>query len=385
MTRDYLDELAEIRAQDLERVLRELPHTGARIDLDGREYLNFSSNDYLDLANHREVMRAAQDAVAIYGCGATASRLMTGHLSIHAQLESAIATLVRKETALLFPSGYQTNLALLSTLAGRGDTIYSDQLNHASIIDGARLSRADIRVYPHGDHEALRERIAQDTGSGRRFIVSDAIFSMDGDAAPVRELRAIADAHDALLIIDEAHAVGLYAEGAGWCIEQGVTPDVTVGTLSKSLGTGGGFVATSTTLRDYLLNRARPFIYSTGLSPANAGAGLAATRIIQQSPGLGPALLDKARAFRSSLRARDIHVAEADSPIIPIVVGENQVALDLAARLRENGIIATAIRPPTVPLGTARLRLTVTLGHSDADIARATALIAKHLSTSTTV
>ncbi len=369
------DALNRLDERGQRRSLRALPGAGGVIEHGGRRITNLSSNDYLDLSNDPRVMRGACEAIAEFGCGATASRLMSGNLSIHDTLEERLASLVGQESSLIFPSGFQTNLAVVSSLMSAGDVIFSDELNHASIIDGARLAKADVCVYRHNDVAHLNELLAARPVGGRRMIVSDSVFSMDGDLADVVELERLARAFGALLLIDEAHAIGVFGEGAGLCKQLGVQPDLVSGTMSKSLGTGGGFIALSRELRDYFINVARPFIFSTGLSPANAGAALAAIDVIEAERGMGAALLSRAKAFHASLRDAGLDVGENESQVIPLMVGDNSTSMNLSAELLERDLLAVAVRPPSVPEGTARLRLSVTLAHTDAMLAEAAGLI----------
>lgn len=374
-------ELDAIRADGRWRSLTLAGGAGGTFTEHGRTVLNFSSNDYLDLATDPRVIAGAQRAAAEYGCGATASRLMAGHLPIHATLEQRLAALTGQPAALLFPTGFQANLGVLTALGGAEDVIFSDALNHASIIDGARLARAQVAVYRHADTVHLAALLEQHASARRKIIVTDAIFSMDGDCAPLTEIAALARAHEAMLIVDEAHAVGVYGAGGGLCRELGIVPDVVVGTLSKALGSAGGFAATSPLVRDLLVNRARAFIYTTGLSPANAGAALAALDVLAEHPALGATLRQRAAAFAKALAAEGLDVPVRDVPIVPIALGGNEATMQAAQALREAGLWVTGIRPPTVPEGEARLRLTVTLAHSDAALADAAKAIGATLRT----
>lgn len=375
----YDDDLNTIREDGRWRFLRQWRGAGGVFHHEGRRYLNFSSNDYLDLANHAALKTAVRDTLEAYACGATASRLMSGNMGIHEALEQAVASLCGQEAALVFPSGYQTNVGVLSSLAGRGDMIFSDALNHASIIDGARLSRAEIQVYRHNDLEHLTALLAATPTTGRRIIVTDSVFSMDGDLAPVVALSVLARQYDAAFVVDEAHAVGIWGEGGGVCKGLGVRPDLITGTLGKSLGSGGAFAAGGAVFRDLLINKARSFIYSTGLTPMNAAAGLAAVKLIEEEPSMGQALLDRSAYFQEQLAVRGVPIVRSDTQIVPIMVGDNQRAVDLSEALLAEGLIVTAIRPPTVPEGTARLRFSVTLGHGEEDLRAAAELVARVL------
>jgi 8-amino-7-oxononanoate synthase len=379
-------ELAALQAQGLLRELRPLPAAGGRIALDGGgELLNFSSNDYLNLAGDARLKGAAAAAVARLGCGATASRLMTGTLDLHGELEGALARLTGMPCALVFGSGFLANLGLLTALAGARDAIFADRLNHASLVDGARMSGARLHRYRHADAAhlgELLERSAKHEPAERRIVVTDSIFSMDGDAAPLEAIAALAKRHGALLVVDEAHAIGVNGGGGGLCraLPPEARPDFVVGTLSKALGSYGGFVATSPQWRDWLINRARPFIYSTALPPACLAAALAAIGIIEAEPGMGEELLGRARRLAALLAERGIAVpGSIVSPILPVKVGDNHRALALAEALRGRGVLAVAVRPPTVPEGTARLRLSVTLAHGEADLRAAADAVADAL------
>jgi 8-amino-7-oxononanoate synthase len=335
----------------------------------------FSSNDYAGLARDPRVVAAAQAALAAHGAGASASRLMAGQLDIHAQLEAALAGFLGVEAALVFPSGYQANIGVLTALAGRDAAIYSDALNHASLIDGARLSRAVVHVYPHNDVGALEELLARDAGTGRKLIVTESVFSMDGDCAPVAALHDCAARHGAWLVVDEAHAIGVFGEGRGLCAARGAAPDVVLGTLSKALGSQGGFAACTRDVRDLLINMARTFIFSTGLAPACAGAALEAINILAAAPALAGEALERAAHFRAALRACGLE-APGEAHIVPIVLGSEAATMRAAEGCRARGVLAHGIRPPTVPPGACRLRLSVSRLHTDGQLSWAAAQIA---------
>ncbi|MCH8204095.1 MAG: 8-amino-7-oxononanoate synthase [Candidatus Hydrogenedentes bacterium] len=372
----FNNELAALEEDGLKRRLAALPAVGGKLSIDGKQVLNFSSNDYLDLANDPRLKEAAMAAVDAYGCGATASRLMAGDLVLHEQLETRLAKLVRHEASLVFASGFQANLGAITTLAGEDGVIFSDELNHASIVDGCRLAKAQVLVYRHRDMEHLEELLRSCQDAGRRVVVSDAVFSMDGDLAPVTSLRGLADRHGAYLLIDEAHGLGVFGRGAGLCAERGVRPDVIVANMTKALGSGGGFVAASRDFIDLLLNTARSFIFSTGLAPACAGSALRAVEIVEAEPGLGQELLRRSRSFRDVLQGKGFDIPDHPSQIIPLVIGSNQAAVAISDALLEQGVLITAVRPPSVPEGTARLRLSTTLAHAENDLRRAADVIA---------
>lgn len=369
-----LDTLRALDAAGLRRTLVSQSGVGGRLLQGGREILNFSSNDYLALARHPEVTAGSIRAVREWGNGATASRLVAGTLDLHGMLERELAEFKRYPAALLFGSGYMANVGLLSALAGPDCDVLVDRLAHASVMDGARLSGARFRRFRHNDVEHLERLLAKRAGSGLCVVVTESVFSMDGDLAPLAELARVCAGVDALLVVDEAHATGVFGEcGAGRVSEEGLEAGVAVsmGTLSKGLGGYGGFVACSEAMRELLVNRSRAFIYSTAPPPAVAGAALAALSIVRGSPGLGAGLLALAREFRDRLRGAGLDTGESESQIVPVMVGDSARAVSLSARLRERGVLGVAIRPPTVPEGTARIRLSVTLAHGEADIERA--------------
>ena len=374
------DELALIEQAGLRRVLHSLPASGGKLRVDGRWILNFSSNDYLDLAGDARVKAAAVAAIERFGCGATASRLMGGQLDLHEQLEAAVAKLVGGASALVFGSGFLTSLGVITALANRHDEIFADRLNHASLVDGAALSGAKVHRYRHLDLAHLEAMLRRSPGAppGRRLIVSDSVFSMDGDIAPLPQLQALADQYEAMLIVDEAHAIGVMGSGGGVCRQQAdhVHADVVLGTLSKALGSYGGLAVCAPTTRDFLINRARSFIYSTASPPASLAAARAAIDIVLAEPTLGATLLANARYFHGLLLEQGFELTPFATQIIPVHLGDNDKALAFARLLEARGILAKAIRPPTVPAGTARVRLSVTLAHGRADLACAAAELA---------
>ena len=364
-------QVQKLRQQGLLRTLQPFDTTAGQTTHNDQPLLNFSSNDYLDLANDSRVKQAAIDGVTKAGCGGVASRLMCGTLVEHEQLEAGLSELTGGESALTFGSGFLTNLGVLTALAGRDTVLFTDRLNHASLVDGAQLSRARVCRYNHVDMDHLARLLTQHAPAARKIIVSDSVFSMDGDIAPVETLAELAAAHDAILVIDEAHAIGVFGcRGAGVCKQLGVQPDILVGTLSKSLGSYGGFAVCSRVLREVLINRARSFIYTTALPPACITAATRAIEIIRSEPQLGPRLLAQASQLGEQLTEAGFSVGDVTSQIIPIHIGDNQQSLDIAGQLMDCGILVTAVRPPTVPAGTARLRLSVTLAHTTDDFAK---------------
>lgn len=350
---------------------------GARIRYRGREFVNFSSNDYLDLAADPRLARAAMAAARKYGTGAGASPLVSGYLPPVRKLERDLARWEGAEAALVFSSGYAANLAAVSTLAARGDAIFSDQLNHASLIDGSRLSRARVHVYRHSDPEHLESLLREHGSAARhRLVVTDGLFSMDGDLAPLAELIKLANRHDYLLLVDEAHATGvLGAHGRGVSeLAPATNRLVKLGTLSKALGSQGGFICGSGILMSWLVHHCRPYIFSTALAPPAAAAARQALRIVAAEPERRQRVLALAESLRAGLQklgyAEKSRWRTSCSQIVPIVVGGARAATQLSARLERLGLLVPAIRPPSVPAGTSRLRISLTAGHTEEDVAR---------------
>jgi len=340
-----------------------------------RELIDFSSNDYLALAEHPALLAAAQEALHRFGAGSGASRLMSGDLAMHHELEEAVASLKGKEAALTFGSGYMANAGIIPALTARHDLIFSDRLNHASIHDGCRLSGARLVRFRHNDLNHLEELLKEKRGgTGTALIVVESIYSMDGDRCPLRELVALKERFGCLLMVDEAHATGVFgAKGGGVSEEDGVSRgvDLAMGTFGKALGSYGAYVAGNRELIDYLVNRARSFIFSTALPPAVAAASLAAVRLIRQEPRLRHELHEKIGYFKGLLRTGGYGADLGPSQIIPILIGESGAALGKAELLNKQGIFVTAVRPPTVPEGTARLRLSITRHHGTTDLSLA--------------
>ena len=330
--------------------------------------VNFSSNDYLGLAGDSRLAAAAADAASRWGAGAGASRLITGGTSLHRELEREVAAWKQVEDAVVFSSGYLANTGTISALAGPGDAIFSDALNHASIVDACRLSRATVCVYPHGDSTALAQLLAS-TPARRRLIVTDGIFSMDGDAADLVALSALAAEHDATLVVDDAHGCGVIGpDGRGTAAAQGVEVEVSIGTLSKAFGAAGGYVAGSADLCEWLRNRARGFVFDTALPPPSVGAALEGLRISRAEPERR----DTAVALAKELAA-GLAVDSPAAAIVPLVVGDAHGAVALQQHLADEGLDVVAIRPPTVPDGSSRLRFSTTALHTHEDVARAIA------------
>ena len=350
--------------------------TGSHVVIEGKSYHNFSSNDYLGLANHPDVKRAAMESIEKYGVGSGASHLVTGHHLEHHKLEKELAEYTGREAALFFDSGYKANNAVLETLLGKNDVVYQDKLNHASLVDGGLHCGAALRRYAHNDvaHlESLIEKAKQKSApDSRHLVVSDSVFSMDGDIAPVSDLSAAAKKHNFALMLDDAHGFGvLGGRGAGIVEQAGLSQDdlpILMATLGKALGVGGAFVAGSQALIDTLVNGARNYIYSTAPPPSMASAARTALQILQAEPQRREQLRENVRHFRERLIQEDSVLAsrllDSETPIQGVVVGENERALSMSEALRKRGYWITAIRPPTVPTNTARLRITLSAAHS---------------------
>ena len=366
--------LEELERAGLRRRLRTVSSKSARrVTLDGEEVLNFSSNNYLGLASHPAIVEAAMAAAKRSGFGSGASRLIVGNHEEHESLEKELAEFHQCERALLFNSGYNANVGTVQSVAVAGDVIFSDALNHASIIDGCRLSRAEVVVYPHCDVASLRQRMESYPDS-RKLVVTDSVFSMDGDVAPLRELAEVCRDMGAILQVDEAHSTGILGPGGrGAAAEQGVVPDVRVGTLGKGFGSFGAYVAGGEPLVELLLNRARSFVFTTSLPVAVAAATRASLRLVQGREGQARRvrLKELIARFRSGLREVGLLAPGAGStPIFPVIVGDDQRVMDCCERLLAAGIYAQGIRPPTVPHGTSRLRFALMATHLDDDIDR---------------
>jgi len=340
---------------------------GAIVSWKGAQLINFGSNDYLDLAADPRLQEAARQAIAAEGWGSGASPLITGRGSAQAELETALASFEGTEAALTFSSGFAANAGTIDALTDRGDVILSDEKNHASIIDGTRLSKATVRVYPHRDIDYLENLLKQCGTFRRRLIVTDTLFSMDGTIAPLDELADLAEQYEAMLMVDEAHATGVFGDqGHGLCEQFGVEDrvPVRVGTFSKALGGHGGFVVGSQTLIDYLVNRSRPYIFSTAAPAANAAAMRAGLQIVQGEPDRRYALLQSAKFLRDALREQGWSLGDSHSQIIPVIVGTEALAMELSAKLLRRGMLVPGIRPPSVPDGECLLRISLSSGHT---------------------
>ena len=367
-------QLQHLESNDLLRRLatRESPPVAGLVQIDGQQFINFGSNDYLGIAASEEMVNAVNHYVSQLGWGAGASPLVNGRGTLHRRLEQELADFEETEAALLFPTGYAANVGTICSLVGKSDVVFSDELNHASIIDGCRLSGAQVLVYRHNDMDHLESLLTESKSSaGRRLIVTDGLFSMDGDLAPVPKLVELAQQFDAMLMVDEAHATGVFGDqGRGVCehfgIEQQV--DVRVGTLSKALGSLGGFIVGPQSLIDWVCNRARTYVFSTAQPEAIAGASLAALKIVREQPQRRERLLELANRLRGQLSELGFETGNSESQVIPILVGKSELAVNMSKQLRAKGIYIPAIRPPSVPSGNARLRLSLSSDHTDAQI-----------------
>ncbi len=369
------DQLAEMQQRGLLRQRRRVtPLPDGWCEVDGNRLLNFSSNDYLNLAHDGRVVAAAREALADAGVGARASALVTGRSEWHVRLEERLAEFEQQAAAILFPTGYAANLGTIPALVDSGDIVFSDRYNHASLIDGCRLSGARFRVYRHDDLSTLDRELAKATEFRRRLIVTDGVFSMDGDVAPLPELCDLAEQYDATLLIDEAHGTGVFGEhGRGAAEWLGVENRgaIRVGTLSKAVGTLGGFVTGSHALIDWLWNRARTNMYSTALPPSVCAAACTALDIIESEPERRTTLHRLAADFREQVKQAGLECpANSIGPIVPIILNEPDVATAAAAELESLGFLVAAIRPPTVPAGTSRLRITLSCAHTAADLGK---------------
>ncbi|MDD4870690.1 MAG: 8-amino-7-oxononanoate synthase [Kiritimatiellae bacterium] len=372
--------LKELESQSLDRHLIVRPEAGGKIHIDGKVILNFSSNDYLNLANHPVVVESSIDYVKKYGCGATASRLMSGTLSCHKELEKALAELKCYPAALVFGSGWLANAGTIPVLVERDDHIFADKLVHASIIDAIIMSRANFHRFNHNDAGHLAVLMNKCPAKGRRLVVTESVFSMDGDIAPLRQIADIAVKYNAMIMVDEAHSTGIFgSNGSGLVRELNLESlvNISMGTLSKALGGYGGFIACSESIKEVMINKARTFIYTTALPPAVIGSALGSLKVLKTNPELGKTLLNNARFFRERLNEAGLKTGSSESQIIPVMVGNPAKTLELSRELAGKNILAVAIRPPTVPAETARLRLSVTLAHTQEDMTRAATVIAE--------
>ncbi|REJ35692.1 MAG: 8-amino-7-oxononanoate synthase [Bacillota bacterium] len=379
---DFLhDEIEQLKQAGVFRYPRVLEGAQEpRAVFDGKEVVNLSSNNYLGLANHPKLREAARRAVDTYGAGSASVRTIAGTMSLHTELERRLAAFKRTEAALVYQSGFTANSGTVSAILGREDVIISDELNHASIIDGSRLSRATIKIYPHKDVAAMRRLLEESKDARRILVITDGVFSMDGDIAPLPDIVEVAKKYGAIVMVDDAHASGVLGEnGRGTVDHFGLhgQVDIQIGTLSKAIGVLGGYVAGPQVLIDYLVQRARPFLFSTSHPPAVTAACLAALDILEQDDSLIKRLWDNARYFKEGLAELGFDVSGSETPIIPVIVGDGAKAMQLSDRLFEEGVFAQGIAYPTVPRGKARVRTIVTAAHSREDLDRALAAFEK--------
>jgi glycine C-acetyltransferase len=378
----FAEELSALRAAGLYRSMRTISGAqGSRVELDGRRVLLLCSNNYLGLADHPALKRAAVEGAAL-GTSSGASRLVSGTMELHDRLEARIASFKGTERALLFNSGYAANTGIISALVGRGDAIFSDRLNHASIVDGAQLSRAGFFRYPHRDMDALDRLLQEKGGKGRRLIVTDGVFSMDGDMAPLEKLVQLARRHGALLMVDDAHGCGVLGRsGRGTAELCGVLDgiDIHMGTLGKGFGSFGAYAAATGEICDYLVNKARSFIFSTSLPPAVLAASLAALDLVDSPEGarLRERLGENLALFKQKLTASGFQTMGSETQIVPIFVGPAQATMEFSRQLLAQGLFVQGIRPPTVPAGSCRLRCTIMATHETEELEQAAQTIAE--------
>ncbi len=374
LMKSFSEKLDQIKNNGLHRKMRYLQTPqGPHIKIYGKDYLLLSSNNYLGLCNDDRLKQAALDAVKKYGVGSGGSRLTTGSYEIHQKLEDEIAAFKGTEAAMLFNTGYMANVGTISSIAGKDWVIFSDRLNHASIVDGCRLSGAQIVVYNHCDAADLARKV-QDHANRQALIVTDGLFSVDGDIAPLPAIAEIARKNNILLMVDDAHATGVLGQSGGGTADYfGLRDqiDISMGTLSKALASEGSFIAGKRSLIDYLVNTARSFIFSTALSPATIAVARKALEIVQTEPQLRDTLLKNSAWFRAQLRSAGFDVAENKTPIISIVIGAPDLAVTFSNQLMERNIFVSAIRPPTVPAGTSRLRISIMATHTREDLRQA--------------
>jgi len=366
------DELNRLREEGLYNTIRVIGSPqGAWIVVDGKKMLNFCSNNYLGLANHPEVVSAAKAALDEYGAGPAAVRSIAGTMSLHEELEAKLAEFKGADAVLTFQSGFCSNLATIPALVGRGDTIFTDELNHASIIDGCRLSRAKIKIYKHCDMASLEEKLNDEDVEGKKLIVTDSVFSMDGDISPLPDIVELAQKYDVLVMVDDAHGEGVLGNHGKGVVDHfhlHGKVDVEVGTFSKAIGTVGGCVAGSKTLIEFLKQKARPFLFSSAVTPPDVAATIKAVEILERDDSLVKKLWDNSNYFKEKMKEQGFDVGNSQTPITPVMTGNAKVAVKMEERLREEEIFAKAIVFPTVPKGKARIRVMISATHSKEDL-----------------
>ncbi len=367
------DALQDLKERGLYITIRTIESPqGPWLTVDGRKVLNFCSNNYLGLANDPRLVAAAREALEQYGVGPAAVRTIAGTMSLHVALEQALAEFKEAEAAISFQSGFNANLATIPAIVGRGDVIFSDELNHASIIDGCRLSRAQIIRYPHNDAQALRELLKEHRGQyNRALIVTDGVFSMDGDIAPLPELADLAEEFDAMLMVDDAHGEGVLGHGGRGIVHHFGLQNrvhIEVGTMSKAFGVVGGYVAGPARIVEWLRQRGRPFLFSSAMTVPDTAACLAAVQILQESTELVDRLWENTRYFKAQMKELGFDIGQSVTPITPVMLGDEKLTQEFSRRLFEEGVFATAIAYPTVPLGKARIRVMISASHSKEDL-----------------
>lgn len=366
------EQLQDLKNQGLYNAIRTISSAqGAWLNVDGKQVLNFCSNNYLGLANHPRMKEAAQKAVTEFGVGPAAVRSIAGTLTLHLELERRLAQFKGVEAAISFQSGFNANLATIPALVGEGDVIFSDELNHASIIDGSRLSRAKIVRYAHADPESLEEAISKESGFKRGMIISDGVFSMDGDVAPLPHIAEIAARHNLLLMVDDAHGEGVLGRGGRGIVDHfGLhgQVDIEIGTLSKAFGVVGGYVAGKAKIVEWLRQRGRPFLFSSAVTAADTAACISGLDLLEESEDLVQRLWENTRYFKAEMKRLGFDTGKSETPITPVMLGEAPLAQKFSKRLFEDGVFAMAIGYPTVPQGKARIRVMISAAHSQEDL-----------------
>ncbi len=373
-------DLDALKADGLYRWLRQIEGTqGPRMRVDGRETIILASSDYLGLASHPRLKEAARHAIDRYGCSASAARLISGNHDLYPRLEERLASFKQTEAALVFSTGYQANLGVISALTDSQDVVFSDELNHASIIDACRLSRAQIRVFPHNDLAALEDLLRRETGARRKLIVVDGLYSMDGDMAPLDEIVGLAERHGCMTMVDDSHGIGVLGEtGRGTAEALGALGRIHIetGSLAKALGGFGAYVVGSRTVIEYLINRARSFIFTCAMPPTVLATVLEALAVVEEEPERRQRLWENTQHLRTGLREIGFDVGQSETQIIPLMIGESERTMQFCQELMERGVYAQGIRYPTVARGTERIRLTVTASHTKADLDEALGALA---------
>ena len=364
----FRDEINDLKKKGLYREMRTVEgEQDSSVVINDKRVLMFSSNNYLGLANHPGLKKASMDAALYYGTGSGGSRLISGSMEVHRTLEKELALFKGTDGALLFSSGYHANVGAVSALAGEGDLILSDEFNHASIVDGCRLSRGEVRVYKHGDMNSLKEILRRSSRFKQRLIVTDSVFSVDGDIAPLPDIVDLAENYSALVMVDDAHGTGVLGKKGKGAIEHfGLEGKVEIqmGTLGKALGSFGAYIAGSEDLIQYLVNKTRSLLYTTALPPSVCGSALAALKILGERPELVSQLRNNASYFRKGMRDLGYPISESGTPILPLILRDPFVTMNMARSLFDEGVYVQGIRPPTVPKGTSRLRITLMASHT---------------------